>query len=151
MNKSAGFSVPRTFLNCTTSDSANSWTHRCPILTWRNLPLPFRLTTANAAEESTCTLTTKLRSQPKANCDKPMASLVALTSAISSASPELNVTHFCVVLQVRRQWLPRMIAPPEVDRAVLRQPAQSLSLHATRFMIGFCNSKFHTTRGLCTK
>ena len=55
VHRSAGFSSPNIFLNLISSSSASCWTHNCPTRTCRNLPQPFRFTTARAALESTNT------------------------------------------------------------------------------------------------
>ena len=133
VSKSAGFAVPATLANFTSPSWANCWTYNCPTRMWCSFPLPFRAITPRAVLLSTYTLpmdASPVRSpkpKPSASCTMPMSSAATLTAAPSSASAELRVTRFWVTEKLRKQCDPRIKMPPVVDRAVLRQPAQSES------------------------
>ena len=77
----------------------------------------------------------------------PNNSELIFTIATSSASPELSVMHFWVVLHVFTQCLPSIIAPPDVLLDVCLHPAQPESVYHPISPLSVCHWYWNTVLG----
>ena len=127
--RSAGFSVPKTFLSSSSWRPCFSCINRALKLMWRSLLAPLRLAMVRAAVESAYTTPLQSAPQSRKTLRDPSSTAENFTKAISSASAELRVTQFYVLAYPLMNCNPTMIAPRPVDLPVTRQPAQSESLH----------------------
>ena len=93
---SAGFLVPNTLYSEKSPFRSLSCTHNWPVSRCLPLPVPALLHIPIAAEESACILRSVSRPRSAERLFKPRASVAPFTIPVSSASPELSVSTFCV-------------------------------------------------------